>query len=131
MQKVRTGKQPIHYLTDDELMYLSGKRDFMESPSIDNSGFYFLKVSDICYDDQAPRKEALENVLSSLTMKGICFVFLILGRKEKVDFYYGIAKDVNEADTLRYVGVSIGETILQPTRQGKFRGSKVTTLTPD
>ena len=131
MQKVRTEKQFIRYLTDDELMYLSGKRKFMESPSIDNSGFYFLKVSDICYDDQAPRKEALENVLSSLTMKGICFVFLILGRKENVDFYYGIAKDVNEADTLAYDVFSIGENILKPAIQGNFRGSKVTTLTPD
>lgn len=131
MQKVMTETKKIHYLTDDEIMYLSGKTNFVTSAPLDNSGFYFLKVSDICYDDQAPKKEALENVLSSLTMKGIYFVFLILGRKEKVDFYYGIAKDVNEADMLTYDIFSIGDNILKPAIQGNFRGSKVTTLTPD
>ena len=52
MQKVMTETKKIHYLTDDEIMYLSGKTNFVTSAPLDNSGFYFLKVSDICYDDQ-------------------------------------------------------------------------------
>lgn len=116
------------YLTDKNVMYLSNTLQFEKTNKIENKDFYLLKVTNICYDEQAPKKEALENVLSSLKMDGVNFIFLIIGKKEKVDFYYGISKDINYSKTLDFAIKDIGDNILKPSIQGNFRGSKTRTL---
>lgn len=88
--------EQVDYLTDKNVMYLTNSLEFKKTGIIENKDFYLLKITDICYDEQAPKKEALENVLSSLKMEGLNFLFLIIGRKEKVDFYYGISKDLSD-----------------------------------
>jgi len=93
--------------------------------------FYLLHISNVCYDEQAPKKEALENVLSSLKMNGINFIFLIVGQKEKVDFYYGISKDLNFDQELNFEIKDIGDHILKSSIQGNFRGSRVRALGND
>lgn len=118
------------YITDKNTMYLSGSLNFKKTKKIEISDFYLLKITDVCYDEQAPKKEALENVLSSLKMDGINFLFLIIGRKEKVDFYYGISKDLNN-DNLDFAIKDIGDNILKSAIQGNFRGSNVKSLNPD
>lgn len=119
------------YLTDKSVMYLANSLEFSKTKEIENKDFYLLKISDICYDEQAPKKEALENVLSSLQMDGLNFVFLIVGRKAKVDFYYGISKDLNSDTPLNFAVKDIGDTILKPAIQGNFRGSKTKALNAD
>ena len=118
-------------LTDKKIMYLTNSLQFQKSQKLENGDLYLLHISEICYDEQAPKKEALENVLSSLKMEGIYFLFLIVGKKEKVDFYYGIAKDLNSDVHLNFGIKSIGDNILKPSIQGNFRGSKVTALSSD
>lgn len=112
-------------------MYLTNTLIFQKPPELDISDFYLLQITDICYDEQAPKKEALENVLSSLKMEGINFLFLIIGHKEKVDFYYGISKDLSYASELDFDIKDIGDNILMPSIQGNFRGSRTKALKND
>lgn len=119
------------YLTDKNVMYLSNTLKFEKVNRIENKDFYLLKVTNICYEEQAPKKEALENVLSSLKMDGINFIFLIVGGKDKVDFYYGISRDVNYNKPLDFAIKDIGDNILKPSIQGNFRGSRTKTLDAD
>lgn len=121
----------IDYLTDKGVMYLANTLEFKKSKKIENKDFYLLKITDICYDEQAPKKEALENVLSSLKMEGLNFIFLIIGRKEKVDFYYGVSKELNYDKPLDFDIKDIGKFILKPSIQGNFRGSKTIPLDND
>lgn len=113
------------YITQKEVMYLCNSLSYQKTKEIENKDLYLLKITDVSYDEQAPKKEALENVLSSLKMDGINFVFLILGRKEKVDFYYGISKDFQYNGETDFDIVDIGNYILKPAIQGNFRGSRV------
>lgn len=121
-------KERKDYFSDENTMYLSKLLDFKSVKSIAIKDFYLLKITDVCYDEQAPKKEALENVLSSLNMNGINFIFLIIGKEEKVDFYYGISKDLNCSQDMDFEIKDIGDNILKPSIQGNFRGSKVISL---
>lgn len=116
---------------DKDVMYLSQSMNFESGSNITVKDFYLLHITNICYDEQAPKKEALENVLSSLKMDGINFVFLIVGQKEKVDFYYGISKDLSSEKELDFEIKDIGDHILVPSIQGNFRGSRVKALGND
>ena len=110
---------------DKDVMYLSKSLKYKDGNEISIKDFYLLHITNVCYDEQAPKKEALENVLSSLKMDGINFVFLIVGGREKVDFYYGISKDLNYEKELNLEIKDIGDHILKPSIQGNFRGSRV------
>lgn len=123
--------QPSNYFSDKDVMYLSQSLAFIGTEKIEIRDFYLLKITSVCYDEQAPKKEALENVLSSLKMEGINFIFLIIGRGEKVDFYYGISKDLNYKQELNFAIRDIGNYILKPSIQGNFRGSRVKVLGND
>ncbi|MBQ7568227.1 ATP-binding protein [bacterium] len=114
-----------------DVMYLSQRLSFREVKPIPIKDFYLLRVTNVCYDEQAPKKEALENVLSSLKMDGINFVFLIVCKKEKVDFYYGISKDLSSNKAPEFAIKDIGDHILTPSIQGNFRGSRVKALEND
>ena len=54
--------EQVDYLTDKNVMYLTNSLEFKKTGIIENKDFYLLKITDICYDEQAPKKEALENV---------------------------------------------------------------------
>lgn len=120
--------QPSDYFSDKDVMYLSQSLTFTEVDKIKVRDLYLLKITSVCYDEQAPKKEALENVLSSLKMNGINFVFLIVGRGENVDFYYGVSKDLSYKQELNFAIRDIGDFILKPSIQGNFRGSRVRVL---
>lgn len=120
-----------NYFSDKDVMYLTNNLDFLKPPQIDTSDFYLLHITEVCYDEQAPKKEALENVLSSLKMEGINFLFLIIGHKEKVDFYYGISRDLSFKNELSLDIKDIGDNILMPSIQGNFRGTCTKALNSD
>lgn len=124
-------KNKNDFFLNKDVMYLSPSLNFKKTSDIAIKDFYLLHITNVCYDEQAPKKEALENVLSSLKMEGINFVFLIVGQKEKVDFYYGISKDLNYNRKLDFEIKDIGDYILMPSIQGNFRGSRVHALGND
>lgn len=88
-------------------------------------------IDEITFDDKAPRKEALENVLGALNLQGIHFVHLICGDSKGVHFYVGVSRDLSvpqQKDDL--VIADIGRLVLQSSFTGNFRGSRIRLVSP-
>lgn len=83
------------------------------------------KIEEITFEEDSPRREAFENVLSALRIDGIIFVYLLIGDENGVSFYFGIAKDLSYSKELALDVDDIGKHILKPSIEGNFRGSKV------
>lgn len=86
------------------------------------------RIDEITFEDKAPRKEALENVISSMSIEGVNFVYIIKGDASGVSFYYGVAQDFSYTGELSLGIAEIGEKILKPSLQGNFRGSVITEI---
>ena len=82
-------------------------------------------ISELTFEDESPRKEALENILSSLRFDGVSFIYLLLGDKQGVSFYFGVVKDNTYTQALDLDVDDIGSLILKPTIEGNFRGSSI------
>lgn len=116
------------YLKNQNLKCCENQFKFIEN-KIPMKFLALYRIDEITYDDESPRKEALENAISSMRIKGINFVYIIKGDKKGVKFYYGVAKDYSvEEDGTPLEVCDIGEKILQPSLQGNFRGSVVTQI---
>lgn len=121
----------INFLKDYKRQYLincNSQLDKIRDLQMDD--FCLYHIEELTFEQKSPRKEALENVLSSLRLDNINFVYLIVGDKKGVHFYFGICenlyKDINQ--NLEIDVYDIGEDILKPSIQGNFRGSKVSKL---
>ncbi|MHC6201765.1 helicase HerA domain-containing protein [Breznakiellaceae bacterium SP9] len=83
-----------------------------------------FKIEEITFEEEAPRQEALENVFASLRhVKGINFIYLILGDARGVNFYFGLSRELNEKSDISVQ--NMGDSILKSSLEGNFRGSKV------
>ena len=82
-----------------------------------------LKIEEITFEDESPRQEALENVLASINISGVNLVYLILGRKNHVNFYFGLSRDPHSETNANLQEIT--EQVLAPSLQGNFRGSKI------
>ncbi len=89
--------------------------------------FTLFRIDELTFEKDLPRKEALENVISSLNIDGVNLVYLLVGDKTKVSFYFGAVK-IKETKNLELDIDDIGKMILQPNIEGNFRGSKTTKL---
>lgn len=96
-----------------------------QSRAILSKDFSLYHIEELTFEDDFPRKEALENVLSSLEIDGISFVYLLLGNTKGVSFYFGIAKDFYNPNQSGFSINDIGNFILKPNIEGNFRGSKI------
>lgn len=123
------------FLSDNSKHYLNNKNydSIMEFASKLDPGDYVLyEINSITFKKDAPRREALENVLSSLRIEGINFIYLILGSQEGTKFYYGIAKDYSNKNNELDLSIDdIGNQILEPSIKGNFRGSKISKIKPN
>ncbi len=90
--------------------------------------FTLFHIEELTFEDGAPRKEALENVIGALDIDGVNFIYLLLGDKTKVSFYLGMSKIKNSIKNLELDIDDIGTMILQSNIEGNFRGSKTTEL---
>ncbi|MBB1365417.1 ATP-binding protein [Pseudoalteromonas sp. SR44-5] len=95
---------------------------------LSNYEFSLYHIKELTFDDDSPRKEAFENVLNSLSIEGIIFVYLLIGDKNGISFYFGIAKDKQYNKALALDVDDIGQAILKPALEGNFRGSVVEKL---
>ncbi len=93
--------------------------------------FTLFHIEELTFEDSSPRKEALENVLSSLRIDGVNFLYLLLGNEDGVSFYFGIVKDKNCNKELELDVDDIGRYILKSSIEGNFRGSKITETLKD
>lgn len=114
-----------YYLEDDSRISIG------VNPIIKLEDVVFYRIDRITYEDKAPHKEALENVLSAMRIPGVNFLYLIKGDKTGVSFYYGISRDLIQKIPLEYEIDEYGELILKPGIESNFRGSKITRLTDE
>ncbi len=126
-QKIVREKAVIDFLTDQKNFYLSDNEEihYSTADNLRSSDVVLYRVDEISFEDKAPRKEALENVLSSMKMDGINFIYLILGDSLGVHFYYGVARNYSKKEPELNIS-DIGKHILEPSIKGNFRGSKIT-----
>lgn len=92
---------------------------------IDISDVKFYHIKELTFEEDSPRREAFENVISTLRIDGIIFVYLIVGGSSGVSFYAGVAKDMSYKGELELDIDDIGKRVLKPSIEGNFRGSKV------
>lgn len=118
----------IDFLTNKDNYYLTdnNRKILNEVLEIDLSDIALYRIDEVSFDDQAPRKEALENVLSTMKIDGINFIYLILGDENGVNFYYGISRNYAANIDMELSVLEIGEKILEPSIKGNFRGSHTT-----
>lgn len=116
----------IDFLTNKDNYYLSLHKgvQYESNTEIELADIALYKIEEVSFEDQAPRREALENVLSTMKIDGVNFLYLILGDKDGVEFYYGISRNYNSSVELELSIVDIGEKVLEPSIKGNFRGSK-------
>ncbi|OON90491.1 MAG: hypothetical protein ATN34_04455 [Epulopiscium sp. Nele67-Bin002] len=69
--------------------------------------------------------QSIENVFSALTIENINVIYLIIGNKKGVNFYFGVVQNKYKSEIEI---TNIGEDILKQSMQGNFRGSKVVKL---
>lgn len=110
------------YLDDNEIYSITN------NPQIELKDLVFFRVDRITYEDKAPRKEALENVLSAMRIDGVNFIYLIKGNKNGVAFYYGISRDLIHKKMVPMEMNELGDLILKPSLESNFRGSKIVKL---
>lgn len=112
------------YVKTSDGKCVSDFQDVGIGDSIRTDFLALYRVDEITFEDKAPRKEALENVISSMNIEGVNFVYIIMGNEKGVSFYYGVARDFS-ADSNTLEINDIGDMILKPSLQGNFRGSLI------
>lgn len=114
-------------LTDKDNYYLvpNNKKVLKKANyEFDLSDIALYRMDEVSFEDQSPRKEALENVLSTMKIDGINFIYLLLGDENGVNFYYGISRNFVLGKEPELSIMDIGEKILEPSIKGNFRGSR-------
>ncbi|MDQ6962437.1 MAG: DUF87 domain-containing protein [Mariprofundaceae bacterium] len=107
------------------------QKDMKTTKKIKTRNINLFHIEELTYEKDSPRKEALENVISSLGIDGINFVYLLIGDKSKVSFYFGVASIEDSNDSSDIDVDDIGKYILKPSFEGNFRGSKLIEKQPD
>lgn len=133
-------------LSDSSSLYLKAHQSIVENIDQKNQDDYINKkaqdvtvdflalyrIDEVTFEDKAPRKEALENVISSMSIEGVNFVYIIKGDASGVSFYYGVSQDFlyKKEDLPPDLPPipEIGEKILKPSLQGNFRGSVISEI---
>lgn len=75
----------IRFLSAAEGRYFTERTrlECQESGAVWPKDSILFRVEQMTFEEEAPRKEALENVLSSTRIPGINFVYLLTGRDRK------------------------------------------------
>lgn len=87
---------------------------------------FLFHITEVTYQDKAPRREAVENILGAFRgLQGINFVYMLLGTVDHVDFYFGVAKDKSFTGKRTGELADIAKAILQPGLSANFRGCQI------
>lgn len=103
-----------------------------EKQTLERTEFYLFRVNEVTFEEKAPRREAMENILGTLRgMDGISFLYILLGDSADVKFYFGVARDKSyPEEKLPFSVKDLGRDILAPSMKGNFRGSKIEPIEP-
>ncbi|MBO6085085.1 MAG: DUF87 domain-containing protein [Acetobacter sp.] len=122
------GKDILHALQEYRHQNVfSDKSDWLgASVRMNLQDFALYHIQELTFEEKAPRREAMENILASFRgITGVNFLYLILGDKDDVKFYFGVAKDYSPHAQDMLNVVDIGDDILAPGIRGNFRGCTI------
>lgn len=123
---INKSKDTLNFLRKDYNYYLvNNNYNLTKVRNFIDKDYCLYHIEELTFEEKSPRKEALENVLSALRLEGVSFLYLIVGDKEGVHFYFGVVKDLNKNIDLELEIDDIGEDILKSSISGNFRGSKI------
>ena len=127
-EKLRNGGAGLSYLRDNlHKSVFGGENVWLGTDiSLELKDFSLFHIEELTFEEKAPRREAMENILGTFRgMKGISFIYLILGDTDGVNFYFGVARDYSYGYQPDFDAVDLGRDILAPSIRGNFRGSEV------
>ena len=130
--KLRRGRAVLNYFNNRYNRRLVGRGNAWldKSSPLEINEFYLFQIREVTFEEKAPRKEAIENILGTLRgMDGISFICLILGDASGVKFYFGAALDKSYTKELPFSVHDLEQDILTPSMKGNFRGSKISEVT--
>lgn len=127
-----TAQEIISLLECPEKYTFTGSESIQydEAPAIEPNDTVMFQIDRITFEDEAPWKEALENVLSAVRIPDVNFVYCILGDASGVKFYYGLARKngKNYSGDLSPAIPEYGTNVLQASLSGNYRGSSIREL---
>ena len=124
----------LNLCSDDE--YINSDIDeYLDGEQLDLRNFFLYRIDEIVFSKKdGPRREAMENVLSSFrNYQDVNLIYMILGDKDKVNFYIGVSKNLQLQDERSSTGLALkddADDILQPSIKGNFVGSTITKIEP-
>ncbi|MDU3433632.1 hypothetical protein [Veillonella sp.] len=124
----------LNLCSDDE--YINSDIDeYLDGEQLDLRNFFLYRIDEIVFSKKdGPRREAMENVLSSFrNYQDVNLIYMILGDKDKVNFYIGVSKNLHLQDYIYSTGLALkdyADDILQPSIKGNFVGSTITKIEP-
>lgn len=124
----------LNFLRDTDNHYFSENTNLLpqsQNPVLRDEDIVLFRIDEMTFEDKAPRKEALENVLSAIRIEGVNFFYLLMGNSRGVKFYYGLSKDPDTFKKNPLHMREIGTSILKATLEGNFRGCRIKEINPD
>lgn len=102
-----------------------------KSGELEPDDMYFFKVNKLSFDEEIPRREAMENVIMSLENEAYNFVYVITGNESgNVDLHIGVVKNPNENPEPNLVTAKFGKDVYHAF-EGNFNGSTLEVLQDD
>lgn len=98
---------------------------------LSNVVLYHIKEVTFEGEEKSPRREAFENVIGMIQNEGVNFIYLILGDKKGVSFYFGLVKESKYDRELPMPIDEMGNNLLKSAIRGNFRGSKIEEVSPE
>lgn len=126
-------EQNLIELCLDDVTIDSDITEFLGEERLDIRNFFLYRIDEIVFSKKdGPRREAMENVLSSFrNYQDVNLIYMILGDKNKVNFYIGVSKNLHLQDDNYSTGLALkdyADDILQPNIKGNFVGSTITKI---
>ena len=99
----------------------------------DLSNVVLFHIKEVTFEgeEKSPRREAFENVIGMIQNEGVNFIYLILGDKKGVSFYFGLVKESKYDGELPMPIDEMGNNLLKSAIRGNFRGSKIEEVSPE
>ena len=98
---------------------------------LSNVVLYHIKEVTFEGEEKSPRREAFENVIGMIQNEGVNFIYLILGDKKGVSFYFGLVRESKYNGELPMPIDEMGNNLLKSAIRGNFRGSKIEEVSPE
>lgn len=103
---------------------------FPQGDSLIRSDVIFYKINQLSYDEEFPQREALQNVLETISSPEVNIVYILSGSGKGVELYLGVVKNENYGKNKSTPRMSVGDygTILEDAFTANFPGSELEKL---